>query len=123
TMSDSSVGMVCTLISTLCDLYAYAACAIDAAIARAGIDAVELPPGRYEVILEPAAAANIVSTLAMYGFNGRMALDGASFDEPGRKQLDPSITLTDDGPAWGVTVDAEGTPKQRQRLVDAGISV
>jgi predicted Zn-dependent protease len=120
---DGVDGVSRSRVHTLTELDPYAAGALAAAKARAAQDPVELAPGRYEVVLEPAAAANIVSTLATYGFNGRMALDGASFVEPGREQLDPSITLVDDGPAWGVTVDAEGTPKQRQRFVDAGVSV
>ncbi|WP_206673608.1 metallopeptidase TldD-related protein [Pseudactinotalea terrae] len=120
---DGVDGVSRSRVRTHAELDPHAAGALAAAKARAGKDAIELPPGRYEVILEPAAAVRIVSTLAMYGFNGRLALDGASFVEPGLEQLDPSITLIDDGPAWGVTVDAEGTPKQRQRFVDAGVSV
>src|SRR5690606_5843940 len=107
---------------TLAELDPHAAGALAAAKARAAQDAVELEPGRYEVVLEPTAAANIVSTLALYGFNGRMALDGASFVEVGAEQLDPAITVVDDAPGWGVTIDGEGTPTQRHVLVDAGRS-
>jgi len=113
-------GVSRSRVHAFADLDPYAAGALAAAKARAAQDAAELRPGRYEVILEPAAAANIVSTLAMYGFNGRMALDGASFVELGTQQFDPSISLVDDGPAWGVTVDSEGTPKQRLAFVEGG---
>lgn len=121
--SNGSDGVVRSRVHRHADLDPHAAGVLAAAKARAGADAIELPPGRYEVILEPAAAANIISTLALYGFNGRMALDGASFVELGAEQFDPSITMVDNGPGWGFTVDAEGTPKQRQTFVDAGRSV
>ena len=42
-----------------------------AAKARAAADPVELPPGRYEVVLEPTAVADILQNLAWYGFNGK----------------------------------------------------
>lgn len=107
----------------LADLEAHAAGSLAAAKVRAGGDAVELPPGRYEVVLEPAAAANLVSTLALYGYNGRALLDGSSFVQLGAQQLDPAVTIVDDAPAWGVVVDAEGTPTVRRTFVEAGRSV
>lgn len=119
---DGADGVSRSRVHTFAELDPHAAGALAAAKARAAGDAVELEPGRYEVILEPAAVANIVSTIAMYGFNGRMALDGASFVEVGADQLDPAISLIDDGPAWGVTVDVEGTPKQRRAFLEAGRS-
>lgn len=91
-----------------------------AAKARRGIDADELPAGRYEVVLEPAAVADIVSNLSFFGFNGRAVLDGASFVRPGEDQFDASISMDDDAPAAGIVFDTEGTPCPRRAFVERG---
>lgn len=93
--------------------------------ARAGAAPVELPPGRYEVVLEPAAVADVLHNLAMFGFNGKAYNERRSFAEPGAQQFDSAITLVDDplGAAdLGLPFDAEGTPKRRVTLVDAGVT-
>jgi predicted Zn-dependent protease len=94
-----------------------------AAKARAGTDRVELPPGRYEVVLEPSAVMDVLQNLAMYGFNGKAYAERTSFVEPGAEQFDAAVTLVDDaeGPGSpGLPFDAEGTPKRRITLVAAG---
>jgi predicted Zn-dependent protease len=96
-----------------------------AAKARAGVDPVELPPGRYEVVLEPTAVADLLANLAIWGFNGKALAERRTFAEPGAAQFDPSITLVDDPFADrspGRTFDGEGTPKRRLVLVDAGVT-
>jgi predicted Zn-dependent protease len=94
-----------------------------AAKALAGADPVELPPGRYEVVLEPAAVGDILLSLALYGFNGKAANERRSFVELGAAQFDPRVTLLDD-PAtsyqFGLRFDGEGTPKHALTLVNAG---
>src|SRR5690606_4635583 len=97
-----------------------------AAKARAGTSPVELPPGRYEVVLEPCAVADLLGNLAAWGFNGKFHAERMSFVELGADQFDPSVTLVDDpfaSDSPGTAFDAEGTPKQRLVLVDAGTSV
>jgi predicted Zn-dependent protease len=96
-----------------------------AARARRGADAVELPPGHYEVILEPVCVADICQFLVAYGFNAKMHADGRSFVHPGEEQLDPALSLWDDATddrAVGLGFDAEGTPKRRVSMVEAGVS-
>jgi predicted Zn-dependent protease len=96
-----------------------------AAKARAGADPVELPPGRYEVVLEPTAVADVLLMLAIYGFNAKMLQDRQSFLELGAAQFDPAVTLVEDAAAADSTAlpfDVEGTPRQRVVLVDAGVS-
>jgi predicted Zn-dependent protease len=96
-----------------------------AAKARAGADPVELPPGRYEVVLEPAAVADVLQFLAMYGFNAKMVLDRQSFLRLGEAQFDPAVTLVEDAAhpdATTIPFDAEGTPRKRVVLVDRGVS-
>jgi predicted Zn-dependent protease len=94
-----------------------------AAKARAWLDPVELPPGRYEVVLEPTAVADIVETLAAAGFNGRALNEGRSFVRVGEAQFDPAITLVDDPLAAGFGFDGDGTPRQRLTMIDRGTSV
>jgi predicted Zn-dependent protease len=94
-----------------------------AAKARAAQDPVELPPGRYEVVLEHGAVADILSVFAIYGFNGKTFAERRSFVKPGEAQFDPAVTLIDDASAPGVIgmpFDPEGTPKRRVELVSAG---
>ncbi|SBT47296.1 TldD/PmbA family protein [Micromonospora auratinigra] len=92
-----------------------------AAKARAAADPVELPPGRYEVVLEPAAVADLLQNFAWFGFNGKRHAERQSFAEPGVAQFDPAVTLVDD-PAHGsgLPYDLEGTPRAALPLVEAG---
>ncbi|SCE80061.1 Predicted Zn-dependent protease or its inactivated homolog [Micromonospora viridifaciens] len=92
-----------------------------AAKARAAADPVELPPGRYEVVLEPAAVADLLQNLAWYGFNGKRHAERQSFAELGTVQFDPAVTLVDDPlHASALPYDMEGTPRHALTLVDAG---
>jgi predicted Zn-dependent protease len=96
-----------------------------AAKARAGVDPVELPPGRYEVVLERGAVADILHALAGFGFAGKAVTERRSFALLGEAQFDPSITIVDDPISDGdisLPVDAEGTPRRRLVLVDAGVT-
>ncbi len=91
-----------------------------AAKAIASAEPVELPPGRYEVVLEPTAVADILETLAVAGFNGKAVNEQRSFVRLSEPQLDAAITLVDDPLAVGQTVDDQGTPRRTLTLVSAG---
>ncbi|MFJ8580114.1 TldD/PmbA family protein [Micromonospora sp. NPDC093277] len=92
-----------------------------AAKARAAADPVELPPGRYDVVLEPAAVADLLQNLAWFGFNGKRHAERQSFVELGTAQFDPSVTLVDDPlHASALPYDMEGTSRGALTLVDAG---
>jgi predicted Zn-dependent protease len=99
-----------------------------AAKARAGAQPIELPPGRYEVVLEPDAVADILHNLSSFGFNGKAYAERQSFAEPGAQQFDRSVTIVDEplgvpgGPALGLGFDSEGTPKATLTLVRAGVT-
>ena len=80
-----------------------------AAKARASAGAIELAPGHYEVVLEPTAVADIVESLAVAGFNGKMVNERRSFVRLGDDQFDPAITLIDDPLTVGFGYDNEGT--------------
>lgn len=93
--------------------------------ARDAADAGDLEPGRYEVVLGPSCVVNILSFLAIYGFNGRAVDEGRSFARIGEAQFDAGITLADDVShpmAVGIGFDAEGTPKRRVELVREGVT-
>ncbi len=93
--------------------------------ARAGREPRELPPGRYDVILEPAAALDL--TGQMFGDYSATAIrDGRSFlnDRLGRKVFGENIEIYDDAyhPLQsGPPFDGEGAPRQQLRLVTAGV--
>ncbi|GAB1694391.1 TldD/PmbA family protein [Krasilnikovia sp. M28-CT-15] len=97
-----------------------------AAKARAAADPVELPPGHYEVVLEPEAVADLLTNLAAFGFNGKAWAQGESFAELGAAQFDPAITLVDEPlgiagePVPGLPFDVEGTPRAALVLVRDG---
>lgn len=94
-----------------------------AAKARAADDPVELPPGRYEVVLEPTAVADVLRSLGAFGFNGKAVAERRSFVAFDEDQFDRSVTMVDDVAGWvGLPFDAEGTPKRRLVLVEDGVT-
>lgn len=97
-----------------------------AAKATAGDSAVELPPGRYEVVLEPTAVADVLQALAMFGFDGKAVNERRSFLIVGEQQMDPAITFIDDAVSpgmIGLPFDDEGTPRQVTPIVENGRTV
>ena len=87
---------------------------------------IELPPGRYPVVLEPRCLADMLDGLAYYGFNARSVEEGQSFARVGEAQFDPAISLWDDATderAVGLLFDHEGTPKRHVPLVSEGTVV
>jgi predicted Zn-dependent protease len=94
--------------------------------ARSAADAADLEPGRYEVVLSPSCVVNVLSFLALYGFNARAVEEGRSFARVGEAQFDRAISLADDVThpmGAGIPFDAEGTPKRRHELIRAGMTV
>ena len=88
-------------------------------------DPRELPPGRYTVILEPAAVLDLAGQL-FADFSGTALRDGRSFlqDRIGAKLFGDNITVYDDAYApgqAGAPFDAEGVPRRRLTLIDRGI--
>lgn len=112
----------------LTDLDGAALGARAAAKARAGEQPRELPPGRYEVVLEPEAVADLLSNLAMFGFNGKAYAQKQSFAQIDVDQFDPSVSIIDEPlgsrgePAVGVPFDIEGTPRDWLVLVREGVT-
>src|SRR5437879_7226499 len=89
------------------------------------VNARELTPGRYTVILEPAAVLDLVGFL-FYDFSGTAVLDRRScFNERlGKQVLGQNITLWDDvyhPLQLGAPYDGEGLPRQKVLLVERGV--
>lgn len=108
----------------LADLDGAGAGAQAAEIARRAERSEDLDPGAYEVVLGPDAVATLVGFVGYYGFNARTVLDGQSFVRVGEPQVDARITLADDPTdpdSVGLPFDAEGTPRERTVLIDAGV--
>lgn len=87
---------------------------------------VDLPPGRYTVVLEPSAVATLVGFLAWIGFGGRALVEGRSClsGKEGQVVAAPSITIYDDAIApgtLGIPFDFEGVPKRRVELISRGV--
>jgi predicted Zn-dependent protease len=86
---------------------------------------VELPPGRYTVILEPAAVLDLVGFL-FYDFAATSVADKRSCfsGRVGKPVFGKNVTITDDvchPEQLGAPFDGEGIPRQRVLLVDRGV--
>ena len=93
--------------------------------AAAGRAPRDVKPGRYTVVLEPQAAADLLVYLSAYGFGGQFYNEGRSFvcGKLGKKVLSPLLTVTDDarGAAPGLLFDFEGQPRKKVTLIENGV--
>jgi predicted Zn-dependent protease len=92
-------------------------------------EAKALEPGKYTVILEPAAAAGLISFMMNF-FDARSADEGRSFlskkgggNKLGEQVYDPRVNLTAD--PWDDTApvlpwDGEGMPRDRMAVIKDG---
>jgi len=85
----------------------------------------DLPPGKYTVILEPAAVLDIVGFM-FWDFGGSALLEQRSFlnDRIGMRLFGENITVWDDvyHPLQaGVAFDGEGMRRQRLKLIENGV--
>jgi PmbA protein len=93
--------------------------------ARLSHDPHEIAPGRYTVILEPAAVLDLVGQ--MFGdFSATAVADSRSFltDRVGKKLFGDNIHISDDVAhplQAGVPFDGEGVSRRKLILVDAGV--
>jgi PmbA protein len=99
----------------------------DAAARKAALSRspVELPPGSYTVILEPAAVLDLLGE--MFGdFSATAIRDGRSFlrDRIGQKLFGENVTIHDDVYhvlQAGAPFDGEGVPRTKLALVEEGV--
>jgi PmbA protein len=88
---------------------------------------VQVDPGEYEVILEADAVSELLSFLGYLGFHALSVQEGRSFfcGQFGRKMVDESVTLYDDGLEPGglqVPFDFEGVPKRKVIFFEHGVA-
>ena len=93
--------------------------------AHLAVDAKEHPTGKYTVILEPAAALDLVGFL-FYDFAATALADKRSClnDRMGKPLFGKNITIADDvyhPLQMGAPFDGEGMPRERVLLVDRGV--
>lgn len=93
--------------------------------AHLALNARELPPGRYNVILEPAAVLDLVGFL-FYDFAATAVEDKRSCltDRLGKQLFGKNVNITDDvyhPLQQGAPFDGEGLPRQRVSLVEGGV--
>lgn len=87
----------------------------------------DLPPGEYEVVLEPYAVAEMLDMLAYVGF-GAVSLQerrGFMAERMGQQVAASSVSIYDDGldPAcFPMPFDFEGIPRRRVDLIAGGVA-
>jgi predicted Zn-dependent protease len=85
----------------------------------------EVPPGKYTVILEPAAVLDMVGFM-FFDFGGLSILDQRSFlnNRVGTQIFGPNINVWDDAAhplQAGAPFDGEGIPRRRVHLIENGV--
>ncbi|MFC4819755.1 TldD/PmbA family protein [Dokdonella ginsengisoli] len=97
--------------------------------AKGSVDAKALEPGKYTVIMEPAATAGLISFM-MFGFDARRADEGRSFlskkgggNKVGEKMFDDRVTIYAD--PWDTNAavlpwDSDGLARERTPIVTKG---
>ncbi len=105
--------------------------AIKVAISKAkgSVDAKALEPGKYTVILEPAASAGLISFM-LNGFDARQSDEGRSFlskkgggNRLGEQVFDSRVSIHSD--PWHADApvmpwDGEGLPREKMSIIDKG---
>ena len=92
--------------------------------ARTSANPVDIEPGDYPVVLHHYAVVDLLDMLGYLGFSALAVQEDRSFFEEGKRVASPLVTILDDArdPAGlPMGFDAEGVPKQRLALLDAGI--
>ena len=84
-------------------------------------------PGRYTVVLEPAAAADLLQDMSWISFGALLVQEGRSFlsGKIGKQVMGENITLRDDPfhPLHrGSPFDAEGMPTVPTTIIDRGVA-
>ena len=105
-----------------------------AALGRKAIDKtlrsanpVALPAGKYTVVLEENAVAELLAFLAWLGFGAQYYQEGQSFlnGRMGKQVTGERITMIDDAfdpRCLGIPFDFEGVPKEKVTLIENGVA-
>lgn len=84
-------------------------------------------PGDYEVLLQPAAVAELLEWMTYIGFGAKAFREKSSFlsGKIGRRIMSPLITIADDAydnDAMAFPFDMEGVPKKKVPLITKGVA-
>jgi len=92
--------------------------------ARRGREAVALEPGPRDVVLAPAAVAELLEWMALASFGARSVLDGTSLlaGRAGELLVSPRISLSEVIGAGDVPFDTEGSPRQSIDFFRQGVA-
>jgi len=126
TADEGGSGFAETFASTLAEVDPEAVGRRAATKAASSRRPIDLDPGRYPVVLEPAAVSTLVGFLAWIGFGGRLLAEGRSCfsGKQGQQVAQPAITIYDDATSAdtiGLPFDFEGTPRRRVDLIRNGV--
>ncbi|MDP2871794.1 MAG: TldD/PmbA family protein [Bacillota bacterium] len=93
---------------------------------RDSLNAAALPPGDYEVVLEPEAVGAMLLFAIRVGFHHVLYRQGGSYlsRKLGRRVLGDNVTIWDDGTdprGLPMPFDFEGTPKRKLMLFENGV--
>lgn len=90
--------------------------------ALCGRDPIALEPGDYDVVLAPAALAELIEWMSMASFGATSVVDGTSLlaGRAGKSLCDPRVTLVDRCGPDDPPFDAEGTTRREVELIAAG---
>ena len=91
---------------------------------EAGDEEVLIDPGRYTVILEPSALADLVEMMGYVSLNAKAVLECRSFFEDGKKVFNDAITIVDDHrfpDGFSLPFDFEGMPRKRVVMIEKGV--
>jgi predicted Zn-dependent protease len=106
------------------DVERVAAVAVDKALRSA--KPRQLEPGKYTVILEPAAVAELMVYMAWVGFGALQLQEGRSFmaGKVGQKLFGENVTIHDDvyhDLLRGRPFDSEGMPRKKVTIAEKGV--
>ena len=86
----------------------------------------DINPGKYDVVLEPSAAAQLVGFLVYLACNGKFFAEGRALASHhlGKKLFSESLTVVEDYAHpmhLGMPFDADGVPRRRVVLIEKGV--
>lgn len=92
-----------------------------------GLIKISLPPKRYDVILEPAAVAELIQWLNYIGFGAKHVFEETSFmyNKNGKRITGESVSIYDYGKDQNTFIlpfDFEGMPRKKAYLIKKGIA-
>lgn len=126
THQDGASGFADVIVKSASALSVVDAFAFARDKAQAGRSAEVLAPGRYTVVLEPAAVNDLISYLGYIGCNSKFHIDGLSpfVGKLGDQVAVPAFNLEDMAGAEGmirIPFDVEGYPRQRLKVIEDGV--